>query len=319
DVLLPAGQVMFGGYRIAEGLGLPSMGLALQPIHPTGQFPPPSVTTRSLGRWGNRAISRAVLAIGGTRLDKPSKPLWATEGMPGFGMRAMLRRQDAARWPVFYGFSPAVVPRPPDWRDGLEVAGYWWPDRAADWTPPAELTDFLNAGSPPVFVGFGSRNPDDAGQLNAMLAAARRQAGVRMVIQAGWSGLAAADQADADQAAGDDAITIGDAPHDWLFPRMAAVVHGAGAGTAAAGLRAGVPAVTVPMIIDQPFWAGRLTACGVGPAPVPYRQLSTEALATAIKDAVTRESYRQRAQALAAQLATENGAAPIVKALAHLQ
>jgi sterol 3beta-glucosyltransferase len=306
DVMLVAGQVMFGGYHIAESLGLPSMGLALQPMHPTGQFPPPWMTTRSLGSWANRAIGRGALRSGTAALSRPSKQLWADGGLPELDVRAMFRRQDATRWPVFYGFSQAVVPRPPDWRDGLEVAGYWWPNRTAGWTPPADLEDFLDAGPPPVFVGFGSRNPDDADRLNALVAEARRQAGVRMVIQAGWAGLTVA---------GDDVITIGDVPHDWLFPRMAAVVHHAGAGTAASGLRAGVPAVSVPLIIDQPFWADRLASCGVGPPPIPYKRLSGQALATAIKDAVTRESYRRAAQDLARRLTGEDAAAPVVKAL----
>lgn len=84
-----------------------------------------------------------------------------------------------------------------------------------------------------------------------------------MVIQAGWAGLGATRQAD------DEVIVIGDVPHDWLFPQMAAVVHPASAGTTAAGLRAGTPAVTIPMSTDQPFWAHRLTAIGTAPPPLP--------------------------------------------------
>jgi sterol 3beta-glucosyltransferase len=68
------------------------------------------------------------------------------------------------------------------------------------------------------------------------------------------------------------------------------------------------------MITDQPFWARRLTACGVGPDPVPYRRLSSQALAAAIRDAVTRESYRSRAQSMARRLAGEEGAGPVIKA-----
>jgi sterol 3beta-glucosyltransferase len=138
DVLLPAGMAWFGGYRMAEYLGLPSIGLALQPAHPTSQFPPPGLMTRSLGGWGNRALASALMIAGAGTLDRSSKPLWAQEGMPG-SIRELYRRQEATRWPFFYGFSPAVVPRPTDWREGIEVAGYWWPEHPADWTPPADL------------------------------------------------------------------------------------------------------------------------------------------------------------------------------------
>jgi sterol 3beta-glucosyltransferase len=113
-------------------------------------------------------------------------------------------------------------------------------------------------------------------------------------------------------------IVIGEAPHDWLFPQMAAVVHSAGAGTTAAGLRAGVPTVGVPMITDQPFWASRVTALGAGPKAVPYKSLSAESLGAAIRDAVGRDSYRSRAQEIANQLATEDGALPVIRALDHL-
>ncbi|HVT66184.1 MAG TPA: glycosyltransferase [Trebonia sp.] len=312
DLLLAAGMGMFGGYRIADGLGLPSVGLGLQPLHPTREFLPAALTTRSLGPWGNRALARAMMPAGIGATDQSSKPMWAEAGMPGYGGREMLRRQDAARWPFFYGYSPAVVPRPADWREGIEVPGYWWPPAAAEWTPPPELERFLAAGPPPVFVGFGSRNPADAGRLTGIVAAARRQAGVRMVIQAGWANLGAELRED------DDVIVIGEAPHEWLFPKMAAVVHHAGAGTTGAGLRAGVPTVSVPMITDQPFWARRINALGAGPAAVPYKKLGAEALGAAIKDAVTRESYRERAQAISQRLAREDGTLPVIRAVNRL-
>src|ERR1022692_967140 len=133
-----------------------------------------------------------------------------------------------------------------------------------------------------------------------------------MVIQAGRSSLAKTDPAS------DDAIVAGEVPHDWLFPKMAAVIHHAGAGTAAAGLRAGVPAVTVPMIGDQPFWAARLAALGTGPRPIPRKRLTAQALTAAIQDAITRPSYRVQAQALASRLAREDGTAPVVNALTRL-
>jgi sterol 3beta-glucosyltransferase len=313
DVLLLEGVSAIGGYHIAEALGLPSMGLALQPVYPTGDFPPSILTARSLGRWGNRAAGRALVVMGAPALAGPVKELRAELGLPRLGTQeTIFGRQDAERWPGFCGISPAVVPRPADWREGLEVTGYWWPARPTGWSPPAELADFLNAGPPPVFIGFGSMTPAHSDRLSDLAATAGRQAGVRMVIQTGRAGLHRSGQPPG------NTIVIGDAPHDWLFPRMAAVIHHAGAGTAAAGLRAGVPAVCVPMISDQPFWAARLAALGTGPRPIPYKRLSAQALAAAIRAAITRPSYRVQAQAMANRLAREDGAAPIVNMLARL-
>lgn len=313
DVLLLAGLSSIGGYHIAEGLGLPSIGLALAPVYPTRDFPPSIVAARSLGRWGNLAAGKALVVMGAPALAAPVRELRAELGLPRLGTReAVFGRQDAARWPVFHGFSPSVVPRPADWRDGLEVTGYWWPARPAGWSPPADLADFLNAGPPPVFISLGSMTPGDAAHVSDLAATAGRQAGVRLVIQAGRAGLAQAGQP-----AG-DSIVIGEVPHDWLFPKMATVIHHAGAGTAAAGLRAGVPAVSVPMIGDQPFWAARIAALGTGPRPIPYKRLSARALTAAIRDAITRPSYRVQAQAMARQLAGEDSAAPVVNMLTRL-
>ena len=223
DVLLLEGVSAIGGYHIAEALGLPSMGLALQPVYPTRDFPPSIVTARSLGRWGNRAAGQALVIMGAPALAGPVKELRAELGLPRLGTReTIFGRQHAERWPGFCGISPAVVPRPADWREGLEVTGYWWPARPAGWRPPAELENFLNAGPPPVFIGFGSMTPAHSDHLSDLTATAGRQAGVRMVIQRGQAGLDRSGQPPG------EAIVIGDVPHDWLFPRMAAVIHHAG-------------------------------------------------------------------------------------------
>lgn len=312
DVLLLAGLSYAGGYHIAEGLGLPSMSLQLAPVAPTRDFAPSIVTARSLGRWGNLAAGHALVLLGAPTLAGPVRELRAGLGLPRLSSRqAVYGRMTDPCWPVFHGFSPAVVPRPADWRPGAEVVGYWWPARPLGWRPPQDLESFLNAGPAPVFVGFGSMSPGDAARAAGVALGAARQAGVRLVLQGGRAGLDVASPAD-------DQIVIGDVPHDWLFPRMAAVVHHAGAGTTGAGLRAGVPAVTVPMLGDQPFWAARVAALGAGPPPIRYRRLSVPLLTAAIRDAVTRPSYRDRAQALAAGLAREDAAAPVLAALARL-
>lgn len=314
DVLLLQGISSIGGYHIAEGLGLPSMGLGLAPIYPTREFAPSTVTARSLGPLGNRIAGQALVTLGSPILAGPVKDLRSGLGLPRLGTRrAVFGQQDAAHWPAFHGFSPEVVPRPADWRDGLEVIGYWWPPRLPAWHPPADLKHFLASGPPPVFVGFGSMDSADPARLSGIVAAAGQRAGVRLVIQTGQAGLTQASQANG------ESVLIGDVPHDWLFPRMAAVVHHAGAGTSAAGLRAGVPAVTVPKIGDQPFWAARLAALGAAPPPVSFKRLSAAALTAAIREATTRPSYRARAQALADRLASEDGTRAVVEAVSSLQ
>jgi sterol 3beta-glucosyltransferase len=124
EVLLLQGISAIGGYHIAQGLGLPSMGLGLAPIYPTGDFPPSTLTARSLGRRGNRAAGNALVLLGSPVLAGPVKELRSELRLPPLGTwQAVFGLQDAARWPVFHGFSTAVVPHPADWRPDHAGAG----------------------------------------------------------------------------------------------------------------------------------------------------------------------------------------------------
>ncbi|MEV3984534.1 nucleotide disphospho-sugar-binding domain-containing protein [Nonomuraea sp. NPDC049758] len=148
----------------------------------------------------------------------------------------------------------------------------------------------------------GGSDPALAGRVQGEL-----EAGLRGVLQTGLRGPVS-----------DDVLAIGDVPHDWLFPQLAAVAHHCGAGTTASGVRAGVPTVAVPVMNDQPFWASRLTALGVAPAAIPFRRLTPARLAAALTTAATDPAYRQRAQALSAHVSAEDGAAPVVEAVNEL-
>ncbi|WP_440101950.1 glycosyltransferase [Streptosporangium sp. H16] len=298
------------GCHVAEAMGVPSMGVHLQPIDPTGDFPPVmSLFRQSLGRWGNRRAARLAfeLPAAGPLFAGMSTKMRARLGLPPMTPRALYRRRESTRWPVFHGVSPLVLPRPADWRPGLEITGYWWPPRPRGRQPDPVLRDFLTSGPTPVFVGFGSLADARAEQYTELAVQALRRAGLRGVLQTGLRGRIS-----------DDVLAVGDVPHDWLFPRMAAVAHHCGGGTTGGGVRAGVPAVAVPVMNDQPFWASRLMALGVAPAAIPFRRLTPARLAAALTTAVTDPAYRQRAQALSAGVSAEDGAAPVVEVVNRL-
>ncbi len=309
DVLTAAGRgaevmllnpiAVFTGCHVAEGLGIPSAGVFPAPLHPTGEFAPASLGARTLAPRLNRAAGRAVLAASSVSFRRTTRELRAQLGLPPLRGGSLWRHLEARRWPVLHGFSTAVLPRPADWRPGLEIVGYWWPAPRPGWQPPAALTDFLAAGPTPVFIGFGSMATGQGERLAGAVLTAVRRAGVRAVVQAGWAGL---------QVHADDVLTVDEVPHDWLFPRVAAVVHHAGAGTAAAGLRAGVPAVVVPVLADQPFWAARLHALGVAPRPVPLPALTADRLAAALRTVTTDARLRDRAVEVSARITAEDGA-----------
>jgi len=298
---------MFGAVQYAEKLGIPVvLGTPIAQFVPTSAFP--SIGMPSGPPVVNRATYRLVLAIT-KRMLAPYVHEWrAAHGMPpqprGIGP---LHTSSGKPVPVLHAISPNVVPEPPDWPDTSIMAGYWFLD-VPDWTPPPELAAFLDSGDPPVYVGFGSmagRQPD---RLAALVVEALQRAGVRGILASGWGGLAPSDLPDSIH-------LIDRAPHDALFPHMAAVVHHGGAGTTAAGLRAGCPTIICPFFGDQPFWGRRVEALGVGPAPISQRKLTADGLATAIRETLDNDSLRQRAEALGAAIRAEDGVGLAVQTL----
>ncbi|MGW7586357.1 glycosyltransferase [Kitasatospora sp. NPDC054768] len=309
DLLLLSTTTAPLGWHLAEAMDVPSLGVYLQPTLPTREFPPVVGGGRSLGSWGNRAAG----ALGQRVVDRlhaeaARRMRWRL-GLPALSQTARRRAVERERWPVLHGFSPTVVPRPADWREGLRVVGNWWPYVPDDRRLPAEVEDFLREGPPPVFIGFGSMAAGQGERLSTLAVEALRRAGVRGVVQAGWAGIAGE---------GDDVLTVGELPHARLFPRMAAVVHHAGAGTAAAALRAGVPSVPVPVTADQPFWAGRLARLGAATTPVRFTDLTADRLAEAVRQAVEEQWLREGAQEAARAMAEEDGAARVAEAVAAL-
>lgn len=217
------------------------------------------------------------------------------------------RRPPRPRQPALYAVSRHVLPLA-----GAEhhVTGYWTLT-AGDWSPPRHLVDFLARGPAPVCVGFGSMASEDPRALSRLVLGAVRSAGVRAVLLSGWGGLA--------DVARDDVLVLREAPHDWLFPRMAGVVHHGGAGTTGAALTAGVPALVVPFTMDQPFWGARVHALGVGPRPIPRKRLTVENLAAGLRALVSDEAMRRRAAELGELVRAEEGAAGAARRLGELR
>ncbi|MER6087365.1 glycosyltransferase [Streptomyces bluensis] len=309
DLLLLSTTTAPLGWHVSEATGIPGLGAYLQPTAPTGDFPPVVMGTRSLGRLGNRTAGRFALRMADRVYGRAVADLRRRLDLPSLTASAMRRRQERAGWPVLHGFSTALVPRPSDWRTGLDVVGTWWPRLDPAARLPADLEDFLRAGPRPVLIGFGSMAGGEGERLSDIAVRALRRAGLRGILQSGSAGLAAD---------GDDVLTVGDVPHELLFPRLAAVVHHAGAGTTAAALRAGVPAVAVPVTADQPFWAARLAALGAGPAPIPFASLTAERLADVLGHVTGRQTYARAAATVAQRMATEDGAGEALKAVQHL-
>jgi UDP:flavonoid glycosyltransferase YjiC (YdhE family) len=294
---------------IAELRRIPLILVEPTPLLPTGAFPAPGwPLQRDLGTLHNRLSGVAMLQVLWQWYRPFVNGFRRQHGLPPSTGADFYHALTAA--PLLGAYSPAVIPRPADWPDGARPTGYWFPDPPTTWRPSPQLVTFLAKGSPPVYIGFGSMAGRRPEQLAQLVLEALARSGQRGVLLTGWGGIQA-------MAVPDTVLLLDSVPHGWLFPQLAAVVHHGGAGTTGEGLRAGVPTVIVPFVVDQPFWGQRVWALGVGPAPIPQHKLTAEALADAISVAATHPGIRQRAAALGATLRAEDGVENAVTLVKH--
>lgn len=302
-------QIPFGAYDAAEKRNVPILQAGLGPLFPTVSFPMIGMNFPNLRIGFINRLTYALLDQGFWQFFRPFQNTWRKEklGLPPLpldGPANTIRR----RAPTILGFSPSVVPAPVDWPKTVLATGYWFLDEPPRWKPPDGLKAFLAAGAAPVYIGFGSMPDAEARKTTRLVLDALRLSGQRGVIFRGWNGLG-------EGAFGDSVYPVESVPHSWLFPRMAAVVHHGGAGTTAAGLRAGVPSILTPYAADQFFWAERVEALGVGPKSVSYHALTTGKLAEMIRETATDSGMRERAAAFGGRIKSEHG---VEKAVEHI-
>ena len=300
DLILTGMAGIAGTFAVAGMLAIPVLQAYVVPFTPTRAFPSPLVPNLPLGGTLNRLSFHVMRQL-----------FWQSFKVSDVATRRALGLRQGSFWgpfrslarsnaPVLYGYSPSILPRPDDWTDQHYVTGYWFLDAPSDWTPPVELVDFLQAGEPPVYIGFGSmgsRNPHEAGQIALE---ALERSGQRGILATGWGGLTTAELPDT-------VHLVSSIPHSWLLPRTRAVVHHGGAGTTAAALRAGVPSIVVPFMGEQAFWGQRVADLGAGPAPIPRRALTGQRLANAITESIRNAQMRRQAHAIGRQLRAEDG------------
>jgi sterol 3beta-glucosyltransferase len=285
------------GYHIAEKRGLPAvLAHPVPTFSPTAAFAVPAISLPNMGGTLNR-LSYAVFLRAATASVRGIVNAWRTNEL---GLAPVQNEyvRDGQPVPTLYGCSPAIVPPPTDWPTTTVMTGGWLLDAPA-WEPPTDLLAFLDAGPPPIYIGFGSMVGQDSAKLTVLVLDALRHADLRAVLATGVGALNPAN--------GRDTYILDAAPHTWLFPRMAAIVHHGGAGTTAAAAHAGKPQIICPFFGDQPFWGRRIAALGAGLPPLPQKRLTVQQFAAALHHVHTDEQMRQRAAALGVRVRAENG------------
>ena len=201
--------------------------------------------------------------------------------------------------------SPSISKPLPDLPNRHKFTGAWFLEESGYEMPPA-LQEFLDQGSPPIIISFGSMGGSKTVETTRILVEAVQQVGQRAIIQAGWGNLGM-------ESPPENICFVGYIPHNFLFRRGCCVIHHGGAGTTAAACRAGVPSITVPHLADQPYWGCTLRKIGVAPKPLHRQDMTPKRLAKRINQVISSQSMSEKAKALMEKVKTEDGLTTAVR------
>jgi UDP:flavonoid glycosyltransferase YjiC (YdhE family) len=294
DLLIGAG-LQFAGPSLGELHGVPYHFVAYTPaILESAAHPPPLAPPQNWPAWANRlswrAFKRLTVSLVGREFERGRRGL----GLP--------RAVDAYRHLVgespWLATDPELAPLPDDVPFDARILGFLYDDRGEPL--PEKLESFLEAGEPPVYLGFGSMTDPAPAEATRQIAALSEELGCRIVLSRGWADLGEGPLPER-------VFVTGPVNHGLLFPRMAAVVHHGGAGTTSAVARAGVPQVIVPHVADQFYWGHRVQMAGVSPGVLTRRRFSARRLAPLLREALENEWIADRARVLGERL-NENAA-----------
>jgi UDP:flavonoid glycosyltransferase YjiC (YdhE family) len=296
DLIVGAG-VQLAGASIADLRGVPYVNAVFCPCVLPSRLAPPPIRWQTLPPWVNRLLWR----FGAPAIDALLRgPINA--GRAEFGlshvdspMKTLVQR------PTIVAAYSELGPLPVDAPSAAVQTDAWILEQEEPLDPTVDA--FISAGPPPIYVGFGSMVAKRLDRLVSSLASAAARCRCRMIVAGGWAALHSL------MTSSTDVLVIERAPHQTLFPRVAAVVHHGGAGTTAAAARAGVPQMILPHLLDQYYWAHRIEVLGLGPKSIRVEGVTPGKLAERIDLLLHEERFRDRAREMGVRVAARNGAA----------
>ncbi len=301
DLVIHSFLLTGAGYEIAKKQGIPDLSAQFFPVFSsTGGFPSLTAPELPLGKFYNRSthrITNAILKFGMKATyrwvqrknpELPDLTGWAFDG------------DVETRTPILYAISPQVVSPPDEWSATAYMTGYWSLKSSVKYEPSPELLTFLDSGTPPVAICFGSTISKDSAKIARIARDAISESGTRGILV----GKGLYSEKSPPNILWQDFV-----PYEWLFPRVAVVAHHGGAGTTGVALKAGVPNIVIPFASDQPFWGRRVHQLGASPKPIFARRLTVKKLAAAINIALGDERMKENVRTLGDKLREEDGVA----------
>ncbi|MBD2677467.1 MULTISPECIES: glycosyltransferase [Nostoc] len=304
-----AEAIIFNGvaypcYYIAEKLGVPCYFAPMQPHHETQDFhyvgmPPFKILGTTYNRLSYLVYDMIFWLHIRTTINKWRQATLNLPPLPIFaGLLTNLQQQ---KLPTIYSFSP-LISKPSEWEEHVHLTGYWFLDTFKDWQPSTKLIDFLSEGLPPIYI---SKIWDNNQFTKEVLLEVSALTGRRIIVQS------SEDEENDTEPTERLFLIKGLIPHEWLFPKVAVVVHHGGLGTIMSSLRAGIPSIAIPdpFLTDREFWANQLAKSGLG---IDFElqdkeQLSAKKLAAAIQTAISDRAMQTRLLEISKKIAREDG------------
>lgn len=283
----------------AQALNIPCIMAAFQPLHKTGDFPMIAFGAKNFGSLLNK-LSYAPLKIQAyIQLKKRNQIREDLLNLPAISPKVIWKNY--VNRETLYAFSQHLQEKPAGWPQNTHIVGFWCLADNSSWVAEARLQDFLDSGDTPIYIGFGSMPVNTIKPIKVILRALSQWGGRAIIVtgeSSGWN--------QENTPLNDNIFLLPSAPHDKLFKLVSGVVHHGGAGSTAAGLKAGKPTLILPHAMDQPYWGRIVHDKNCGPKPIPFSNISESNLSKAFEELTQTPLYEHRAQAIAELFSSEN-------------
>jgi len=209
---------------------------------------------------------------------------------------------------ILLPMSKHVVKQTDNWTSRNVISGYWYLEAPPSYSPPEDLQEFIETSEKPIFISFGSASGSEKDNVSFMkfLFEGVQKAGARAIIL-NTEGYV--------NEIPDHIYLVQEIPYDWLLSHVSCVVHHCGMGTTAEVLKAGLPSIPVPHMIDQFAWADRIHFLGVATHPIPRKELTVEKLSKAIGEGRENSIMKENAKNLGHKIRKEKGLKSAVMAI----